>query len=95
METREQWQMGAFLPVLSNFHLCLPGDLALGTITSPLTVPNSLSPLTCTIFVTVEKKKICFEGEIFRERSIAFLEKTEPEAYSSPPTPALRDAEKF
>ena len=34
-----------------------------------------------------EKKQICFEGEIFRERSIAFLEKTEPEAYSSPPAP--------
>lgn len=58
----------------------------------------SLSPLTCTIFVTVEKKKICFEGEIFRERSIAFLEKIEPEAYSSPPPPPsemLRSSEKI
>lgn len=86
--------MGAFLPVLSNFRLCLLGDLALWTITSRSTVPNSLFPVTCIIFVTMGKK-ICFKGEIFRERSIAFLEKIEPEAYSSPPTAALRDAEKF
>lgn len=86
--------MGAFLPVLSNFRLCLLGDLALWTITSRSTVPNSLSPVTCIIFVTMGKK-ICFKREIFRERSIAFLEKIEPEAYSSPPTAALRDAEKF
>lgn len=49
--------MGAFLPVLSNFRLCLLGDLALWTITSRSTVPNSLSPVTCIIFVTMEKKK--------------------------------------
>lgn len=88
--------MGAFLPVLSHFYLCLPGDPAWGLLPPPQqfqTLP--LSPVTCIIFVTMEKKKICFEGEIFRERSTAFLEKIEPEAYSSPPTPTLRDAEKF
>lgn len=88
--------MGAFLPVLSNLHLCLLGDLALWTITSPSTVPNSPS-VSCDMhnFCYNGEKKICFEGEIFRERSIAFLEKIEPGAYSSPPTPTLRDAEKF
>lgn len=64
VETRGQWQMGAFLPVLSHFYLCLPGDPALWTITSPSTVPNSPS-------VSCDMHNFCYNGKkksVLREK---------------------------